>query len=204
MASLREGEIWGEITEVSLNRLLERKGVARGRGSMTRLTQDGEKKDAPKPQDSFFAMSKETVGRFARGFADMNPLYHKESYAAKSPWGRIITPPATLCYAETVNGATDGFPGCHTIWRGVEYEWKRPIFADEVVKSRTYLADAYIIKDSKFAGGMAAVQSYETVVSSLEGEEIGKYRTSWQRFSRCGAHSIGRKACRFGTGARWR
>jgi hypothetical protein len=55
MASLREGEIWGEITEASLNRLLERKGVPMGRGSMTRLTQDGEDKNAPKPQDSFFA-----------------------------------------------------------------------------------------------------------------------------------------------------
>ena len=162
MSSLREGEIWGEVTEASLNRLLERKGVPMPRGTMTRITQGD--KDEPKPQDSFFAMSKETVARFARGFADMNPLYHKEGYATKSPWGRIITPPATLCYAETVNGATDGFPGCHTIWRGVEYEWKRPIFADEIVKSRTYLADAYVIQDSKFAGGKAAVQSYETVV----------------------------------------
>jgi hypothetical protein len=184
MASLREGEIWGEITEASLNRLLERKGIPLGRGSMTRLTQSREGKDAPKPQDSFFAMSKETVGRFARGFADMNPLYHKEQYAAKSPWGRIISPPATICYAETVNGATDGFPGCHTIWRGVDYEWKRPVFADEVVKSRTCLTDAYIIEDSKFAGGKAAVQNYETVISTLQDEYIGTYRTSWHRFSR--------------------
>jgi hypothetical protein len=187
MAELREGEIWGEITEASLNRLLERKGVPRNtRGTMTSLTQSKEdrKEQTPKPKSSFFAMSKETVGRFARGFADMNPLYHKEAYAAKSPWGRIIAPPATICYAETVNGATDGFPGCHTIWRGVDYDWKRPMFADEVVKSTTVLEDVYIIEDSKFAGGKAAVQNYATEICSMEGEYIGTYRTSWHRFSR--------------------
>jgi len=191
MASLREGEVWGEITEASLNRLLERKGVARNeRGTMTTLTQSKEdqaKEEAPKPKTSFFAMSKETTARFARGFADMNPLYHKEAYAKKSPWGRIIAPPATICYAETVNGATDGFPGCHTIWRGVTYDWKRPMYADEVVKSTTYLEDVYIIEDSNFAGGKAAVQNYATDITTFEDELIGTYRTSWHRFSRSGA-----------------
>ncbi|MBW2385169.1 MAG: MaoC family dehydratase N-terminal domain-containing protein [Deltaproteobacteria bacterium] len=188
MADLSEGEVWGEITDASFARLLERKGVPRTiRGSMTRASHD--EKDAPKepPKHSFFAMSKETVGRFARGFADMNPLYHKEQYAAESPWGRIIAPPATLCYAETVNGATDGFPGCHTIWRGVEYDWARPMYADEVVKSVTTLEDVYIIEDSKFAGGRAAVQNYATEVRSMQDEYVGTYRTSWHRFSRTGA-----------------
>ena len=193
MASLTEGEIWGEITEAGLNRLLERKGVARTRrGTMMNLAKSKEDKDkgedeAPPQEFAFFAMSKETVGRFARGFADMNPLYHKERYAAKSPWGRIIAPPATICYAETVNGATDGFPGCHTIWRGVDYDWTRPIFADEVVKSKTYLEDVYLLHDSKFAGGKAAVQNYATEIHSMEDEYIGTYRTSWHRFSRGGA-----------------
>jgi hypothetical protein len=191
MASLREGEVWGEITEASLNRLLERKGVPRNeRGTMTTLTQSKEdepKEEAPKPKTSFFAMSKETTSRFARGFADMNPLYHKEAHAKKSPWGRIIAPPATICYAETVNGASDGFPGCHTIWRGVTYDWKRPMFADEVVKSTTCLEDVYLVEDSKFAGGKAAVQSYATDITTFDDELIGTYRTSWQRFSRSGA-----------------
>ncbi len=190
MADLREGEVWGEITDASLERLLERKGVPRHqRGTMQSITQSkekGEKKEPP-PKLALFAMSAETCGRYARGFADMNPLYHKKSYAEASPWGRIIAPPAVLCYTETVNGASDGFPGCHTIWRGVEYDWKRPIFADEVVKSTTMLEDVYIIEDSKFAGGRAAVQNYATKVETLQDEYIGTYRTSWHRFSRTGA-----------------
>ncbi len=188
MASLTEGEVWGEITEASLNRLLERKGVKRTeRGTMTSITQEKKDEKAPKPKSSFFAMSKETVSRYARGFADMNPLYHKEPYAKESPWGRVISPPAVLCYAETVNGASDGFPGCHTIWRGVTYDWVRPMFADEVVKCATVLEDVYLIQDSKFAGGKAAVQNYATEIHTLQDEYIGTYRTSWHRFSRDGA-----------------
>ena len=181
---LHEGEIWGEITEASLERLLERKGVSRSeRGTMFRINTTGEEKNAWRPQHANFAITRETNGRIARGIADSNPLYVDESYAKKSMWGRIIAPPATLCWTETVNGATDGFPGCHTIWRGVSYEWNRPMFADEPVASRTYLTDARIL-DSEFAGGRAAVQDYETEAYSLDGEFIGAYRTSWQRFSR--------------------
>jgi acyl dehydratase len=190
MADLREGEVWGEITDASLERLLERKGVPRmKRGTMQSITENKEKgeKEKPAPKQALFAMSAETVARYARGFADMNPLYHKKAYAEASPWGRIISPPTVLCYAETVNGASDGFPGCHTIWRGVEYVWKRPMFADEVVKGTTILEDAYIIEDSKFAGGRAAVQNYATKIETLQDEYIGTYRTSWHRFSRSGA-----------------
>ena len=58
------------------------------------------------------------------------------------------------------------------------------MFADEVVKSVTTLEDAYIIEDSKFAGGRAAVQNYATEIRSLQDEYVGTYRTSWHRFSR--------------------
>ena len=61
------------------------------------------------------------------------------------------------------------------------------MFADEVVKSTTYLEDVYLVDDSKFAGGKAAVQSYATDITTFDDELIGTYRTSWQRFSRSGA-----------------
>jgi hypothetical protein len=190
MADLREGEVWGDITDASLERLLERKGQPRyKRGTMQSLAQNQEKGEAPppEPKQALFAMSAETVSRFCRGFADMNPLYHKKAYAEASPWGRVIAPPAAICYAETVNGASEGFPGCHTIWRGVTYNWKRPMFADEVVKATTVLEDVYIIEDSKFAGGRAAVQNYATKIETLQDEYVGTYRTSWHRFSRTDA-----------------
>ncbi len=182
--ALREGEVWGEVTEASLGRLLERKGVKRGeRQSMFAVGDD----DAPAaPQDwSFFAVSPETAGRLARGIADMNKLYLDAGYAAASIWGRTILPPASLCWTQTMNGATEGFPGCHTIWRGVEWESERPMFAGDVFKSRSYLTDARIV-DSEFAGGgrAAATQDYETETFDLAENYVGTYRTFWHRFSR--------------------
>jgi acyl dehydratase len=194
---LHEGEIWGEITEASLERLLQRKGVSREeRGTMFRLTLNEEEQsrfDAWRPEHANFAITKETNGRIARGIADLNPLYVDESYARRSIWGAMLAPPATLCWTETVNGATEGFPGCHTIWRGVEYEWERPMFAGEPIASRTYLTDAELV-ESGFAGGKAAVQRYETEAYNLEGSFIGAYRTSWHRFSRKKARSAGKYA----------
>lgn len=192
--ALREGEIYGEITQASLDRLLERRGVARQeRGTMFRLNHSESSPEEWRPTAANFAVSKETNGRLARGIADLNRLYLDERYAKKSIWGDMISPPATLCWTETVNGATDGFPGCHTIWRGVEYEWDRPLFAGEPMGSRTYLVDAEIVP-SEFAGGDAGVQKYETEAYTLGGDYIGSYRTSWHRFSRNRAKSSGKYA----------
>jgi len=181
--ALREGEVWGEITEAGLARLLERKGVARRqRGSLWRNVgvlgreQDGQAVDV-------FVMSGESNLRYARGIADLNPLYVDAQYAQASPWGRLLAPPATLCYTENVNGATDGFPGCHTIWRSVEYEWLRPLYVDQPILSSTCLTDARMV-DSRFAGGKAVIQDYETRAQTEAGEAIGTYRTAWHRFSR--------------------
>lgn len=187
---LHEGEIWGEITQASLDRLLERRGVGRAdRGTMFRLNRSesdpgaGPDSDEWRPVAPNFAVSAETAGRLSRGIGDLNRLYTDPKYAKESIWGALLVPPASLCWTETVNGATDGFPGCHTIWRGVEYEWERPLFAGEPIGSRTYLVDAEIVK-SEFAGGDAAIQKYETEAYTLGGDFIGAYRTSWHRFSR--------------------
>ncbi len=196
---LHEGEIWGEITQASLERLLERKGVSREeRGTMFRLNLSKEEKERAdagdwRPEFANFAVTEETNGRIARGISDLNPLYVDKKYAKNSIWGNLITPPASLCWTETVNGATDGFPGCHTIWRGVEYEWDRPLFAGEPVGSRTYLTDAEIV-ESDFAGGDAAIQRYETEAYTLDGSFLGSYATSWHRFSRKKAKSSGKYA----------
>jgi len=166
-------EVYGEVTQAGLDRLLERKGVPRTeRGSMMR--RDGAER---------MSVSRELITRMTYGIADRNPLYVDEEYAARSIWGRLLCPPGILSWAEVVNGATDGFPGCHTIWRGCELEWERPIFVGDRINSVSYLADARLA-ESKFGGGQAAIQDYETKSETGDGEVIGYYRTSWHRFSR--------------------
>lgn len=167
----KTGEIWGEITEAGLARLLERLDVPRRDGS------------------SMFPAKRIPVGielahRMANGIADRNPLYVDEDYAKASPWKRLQCPPAILAWTEKVNGATDGFPGCHTIWREGELEWNRPIFVGDVLNGTTYLRGARIT-ESRFSK-IAAIQDYETVVINGDDEDdvIGYYRSSWHRFSR--------------------
>ncbi|MDP6828967.1 MAG: MaoC family dehydratase N-terminal domain-containing protein [Kiritimatiellia bacterium] len=119
----------------------------------------------------------------AQGSANLNPLFFDAEYASNSPYGRRIIPPVLLYFTELINGATDGFPGCHTIWRGCEFEWGEPIYVDESLRAVSRLQDARII-NSRFGGGKAAIQDYETVSHDLEGIYKGTYRTSWHRFSR--------------------
>ena len=125
---LHEGEIWGEITEASLERLLERKGVSRC-GARHHVPHQhhrrGEERLAARSTPTSPSPGRPTAASPVAS-RTLNPLYVDECYAKKSMWGQIITPPATLCWTETVNGATDGFPGCHTIWRGVELRVEPP------------------------------------------------------------------------------
>lgn len=166
---------WGKVTEEAAQRLRERIGVDR---------------DAP---SSFFRYNSNYVGkylqitspyvvRYATGIADNNPLYLDPEYAAGSPWGAQWCPPGVLSWTERVNGATDGFPGCHTIWRGCELEWNRPVLVGDQLAALTRLVDVTLV-DSSFSS-QAAVQNYATDVHTAEGEHLGTYKTSWHRFSR--------------------
>ena len=190
--SLAEGESRGEITEQSLSRLLERKDVERTRpGAMQRDFLTPSRWAEGDLAKANFVVTSEMNERLARGIGDMNLLFLDPAYARKSPFGRKITPPSMMAYAENVNGAVDGFPGCHAIWRGLEFEWEEPIYTDEPILSSSRLIDAKIV-ESKFAGGMAAIQSYETRIENLDGQSKGVYRTHWHRFSRKKAASSGK------------
>ena len=172
---------WGQITEKELQRLLERKGVPRRRGgSMQRGRARGDSTEVK-------GLGSRVCSETALAFGDTNPLYHDREYAKKSIWGQLQCPPGLLAMMELVNGATDGFPGCHTIWRGCELQWERPLFESDSPQTETTLTDAHIV-DSKFGGGDAAIQNYESKITNRsDGGTLGFYRTSWHRFARSGA-----------------
>lgn len=158
---------YGEITQEGIEKLRQRINQPRRGSSMygygpLRLTRD-------------------LIRRFAYGIGDDNPLYHKPDYAERSPHGTIIAPPSILGFVERANGATDGLPGCHTIWREAEYEWVRPLRLGDAIEGVSYLREVREV-ESKFSG-RAVVQNYETI-ATVGGEEVGRYRTSWHRFDR--------------------
>ncbi len=162
-------ESWGRITEAELERLRARIGVERKGSTMHRR--------GP------LRLTRETIRRFALGSGDDNPLYLKQDYAKGSQVGSVIAPPSIIGFLERSNGATDGFPGCHTIWREAEYVWQRFMREGETLDSSTILVDAQIVP-SKFGGGKAVVQDYETKIWNQDQQSVALFRTSWHRFER--------------------
>ena len=168
---------FGKITDDAVEKLrarigVERKGSAMHRRGPLRLTRN-------------------TIRRFAIGSGDDNPLYLKPEYAQASRFGSIIAPPSIVGFMERTNGASDGLPGCHTIWREAAYEWYRPMLVDDVLDSGTYLRRVEVVP-SKFGGGRAAVQDYETRIWNQGQEPVANYQTSWHRFERHSAERAGK------------
>jgi len=136
-------------------------------------------------------IGRDLIRRFAIGIADMNPLFLDEEYAKNSPYGSIILPPGMLAMMERVNGASDGLPGCHTIWRHATLEWFLPMKLGDTIRSSTRLTDVRDV-ESKFGGGRAVIQDYETTVKNQDKEIMGTFKTSWLRFERAKSKSAGK------------
>lgn len=122
------------------------------------------------------------IRRYALPTGDYNPLYLDKEYAEKSPYGTVIVPPGMLVQAMQVSSATDGFPGMHALWRGIMFEWKRPISVGDNIHGKTYLRKVEVKRSS--LSGQSAIQEYETIVTNQEGEEVGRVVTSWSRHER--------------------
>ncbi|MDG2303515.1 MAG: MaoC family dehydratase N-terminal domain-containing protein [Candidatus Binatia bacterium] len=163
---------FGKITDEGVEKLRSRIGVERKGSTMHRR--------GP------LKLSGETINRFALGCGDDNPVYIDREYAESTRHGARIAPASISGYMERSNGASDGFPGCHTIWRDAKYEWNRSMREGDVLDSSSYLRKVEIIP-SKFGGGRAAVMDYETEIVDAEGEPLGRYDTSWHRFERSSA-----------------
>jgi acyl dehydratase len=170
---------FGKITDDAVEKLKARIGVERKGSTMHRR--------GP------LTLARQTIARFALGSGDDNPLYLKVDYGKQSRYGTIIAPPSIIGFVERANGASDGLPGCHTIWREAIYEWYRPMKMDDVIDSGTYLRRVEVVP-SKFGGGKAAIQDYETVIWNQNQESVGNYKTSWHRFER----SEAKRASKYG------
>ena len=163
---------FGKITEEGVERLRGRIGLPRKGSNMH--------------QAGKMRVTAETIRRFALGSGDDNPLYLSHEYAEQSRHHRQLVPQSIIGFLERTNGASDGLPGCHTIWRDARYTWQRPLGLDDVLDPTSYLRAVEIIP-SKFGGGRAVRQDYETLIEDESGAQVATYETSWHRFERDGA-----------------
>jgi len=173
---------YGKITDEGIAELRKLIGVERTGSSMHGRMES-------------MTINREFSRRFATGIADMNPLYLDEEYAKKSAYGSIIMPPGMLAMMERVNGATDGLPGCHTIWRHATLEWNLPMKVGDTLRSSTRLVDVREV-ESKFGGGRSVIQDYETTVKNKSDETVGIFKTSWLRFERAKSKGSGKYMAR--------
>jgi acyl dehydratase len=171
---------FGKITDDAIERLKSRIGVERKSSTMHRR--------GP------LHLTHNTIKRFALGSGDDNPLYLNREYARTSRYGMPLAPPSITGFLERCNGASDGLPGCHTIWREAVYEWYRPLLMDDVLDSASYLRRVEAIP-SKFSG-KAVRQDYETPIWNQREERVANYQTSWHRFERSGTKGAGPQAAR--------
>ncbi len=159
---------FGKISDDAIERLKARIGVERKGSTMHRR--------GP------LRVTRNTIRRFALGSGDDNPVYVNVEYGRRSRYGSIIAPPSIVGFLERCNGATDGLPGCHTIWREATYAWDRPMKLEDVLDSSTTLRAVEVIP-SKFSR-KAVRQEYETRIWNQRQESVATYQTSWHRFER--------------------
>lgn len=159
---------FGKITDEAIAALKERIGVERKKSNMH--------------PPGALQLTRETIRRYAIGTGDDNPLYHDPGYAKASRYQSIICSPSILSHTEKANGGSEGFPGCHAIWRTVGFEWYLPFLMDDALESGSFLRRVEEVP-SKFSG-RAAVQEFDTLVRNQRGELVGKVQTTWHRFAR--------------------
>ncbi|GIW41945.1 MAG: acyl dehydratase [Candidatus Binatia bacterium] len=164
-------ESYGRITDEGIAKLRERigKGFPGRRPWRTEATRDA-------------------IYHLAYAIGDLSPLYLDEEYAKKTRWGTIIAPPIIVNSMDTLravgsSGLPEGLPGVHSIWTGSLYEWERPVFLGDRVRSESYLKDV-VEKESTFGGGRAVYQTYEAVYYNQNGDRIGKRNDTWIRIER--------------------
>ena len=98
------------ITDEAVMKLLERTGVVRA---------------AHRPWNT--AASADSIGHFALGIGNLNPLWLDADYAAASRFGGLIAPPTFEYSCGVTFGG--GMPGVHSLYGGSDFTFIYPIRA---------------------------------------------------------------------------
>ena len=87
----------------------------------------------------------DAIRNFAHGIGDDNPLFCDEEYGKKTKYGCSIAPGCFLYSIDTTIVAPK-LRGIHWIYAGTDWEFYRPILANDSFATKVKLVDAYEIK----------------------------------------------------------
>lgn len=97
-------------------------------------------------------LNADSIRHYAYGIGDPNPLWVDESYARRSPHGRVMAPPTILFATDRIlSGYVTGLPGIHAMFAGADFQFHRPLGGGDHLRASAVLADV-IEHKSRFAG----------------------------------------------------
>ncbi len=132
---------------------------------------------------SVFRVEKEAIRRFADAVGDANPLYRDEEYARKSRFGSIIAPPGFLSSLWFTGRSSSSEIGPSRLMTalaaagfgrvldtGIDYEFFRPVRADDRIESAAVVANIM-----ERAGVVFVV--IDTTYTNQDGQPVMKSRS---------------------------
>lgn len=135
------------------------------------------------------AVTSESMGLFAKGIGDLNPLFCDEEYAKWTRWGGIIGHPC-LPYARHYPGRTRfGLPGVHGFFGGNDWTWHRTVKPGDTLAC-TEQVTGVEEKESRLSGRLVltrTVTCYYNQRDELVAEAEGWSTRHERRASREGA-----------------
>lgn len=88
--------------------------------------------------------SRDAIRQFAFGTSDGNPLWTDADYAGRSPYGRLVAPPAFLTSVlyPILHGAPMAAP-LSSLIGGLEYRWFLPVLEGDALRASSRQVDLY-------------------------------------------------------------
>lgn len=144
-------------------------------------------------------VTRDSIWHFAQGLGDDNPMWWDRAYAERSPWGKMISPPAYFysCFSggklpgDDIPSGADGFlPGAFGVQTGDRWKWHRPLEVGDEVVTYQELHEVIVHPEGKF-GGRSVSQVERTTFYSRKGDLIAEMLFGRKRFDRSQARERG-------------
>ncbi len=116
--------------------------------------------------------SKDGIMHFVDGMGDTNPLFRDEEYAKKTRYDRIIAPGSYLYTVQWMSPGSGG-PGIHGWYVGGEWEWYRPIFAGDEIRTVCILREL-VEKKGRMGAGRTWIDYGDVIYINQKDEIIAK------------------------------
>ena len=120
-----------------------------------------------------FPIERGKIREFALAAGDDNPIYLDPEFAAASPIGGLLAPPlfSRLLWYEGIQVHHDlAFDWRNVLLGGLEFDYRRPIRAGDVLKGHMRVADLYQKEGRR--GGTMTFAVIEITYTNQRGEEV--------------------------------